>query len=201
MIQKYILNTTTEFDSKFIEEYLVLLPDFLLQKINSYALIGKKMQRIMGLRLIEKMIIENNLDKYKYNLNNLKISEFGKPYFNETLDFSLSYSEDFAVLGFYKNGKIGVDIEAIKAIDLLIIKDYCAENEFQQLSKSSDLDSDFCKLWTRKEAFSKAIGKGLFFDFSLIDTTENTLFYEGINWNIESKLFENKYWISSAHSV
>ena len=42
MIQKYILKATTEFDSKSIQEYLALLPDSLLQKINSYTLIEKK---------------------------------------------------------------------------------------------------------------------------------------------------------------
>lgn len=198
MIHKYILKAEKDYDSKFIKDYLKTLPDFLINKINSYTSVEKKLQRIMGLQLIEKMILENNLSQIDNNLSNLKFSYLGKPYFNDTLNFNLSYSVNYAVLAFSEKRKIGIDIEHIKLINLREFKDYCTENEYNKLDISQNLFSDFCKLWTRKEALSKAIGKGVFLDFNSFDVENDIILCENSKWELSSELFENEFWITTA---
>ena len=173
-------------------------PTLLINKLKIISNKIKKIQRFYGLQLIEKMVVDNNFSIKKYNLKNLKISEFGKPFFDSNFDFSLSYSEDIAVLGFQENGKIGVDIEHIKPINLIDFNDYFNDNELNFLNTSSSLFSDFYKLWTRKEAISKGLGLGFYLDFKTINSLQDHYINDLDNWQIESKLYDNKYWISTA---
>ena len=101
---------------------------------------------------------------------------FGKPFlvspvFRETVQFNLSHSHDWGLIGITTAGPIGVDIEKIKSsIEADTIgKRFFAKGEVEVLSaapSSKKLDI-FFSCWTRKEAFIKAIGKGL--TFSLQD--------------------------------
>ena len=107
-------------------------------------------------------------------------NQFGKPIFRNELgeiaiQFNLSHSEDLAVLALTPIRNIGVDIEFIHPFTdyLKLAATYFSPEEIvyiDSLSENIKLNA-FYKLWTRKEAFLKAIGKGLSFplnDFSMM---------------------------------
>ncbi|WP_268807983.1 4'-phosphopantetheinyl transferase family protein [Lysinibacillus mangiferihumi] len=60
-----------------------------------------------------------------------------------------------------------MDIEEVKLIDLEIAKFVFSKREFQDLMNTKALRRPECfyELWTLKESFVKAIGKGLSFPF------------------------------------
>lgn len=81
------------------------------------------------------------------------------------LQFNLSYSQHLALLGFTRNGAIGVDIERIQPIDEMeAIAALCFSPDEQrvwhQLQPAERLHV-FYGIWTRKEAVIKALGMGL----------------------------------------
>ena len=92
--------------------------------------------------------------------------------------FSLSHSGKYAVCAI-ADENIGVDIEN-KGRKLLldcnqeklvsVVKKVFSEEEYMVYNKCSKEEQIefFLKLWTRKEAVSKALGKGLAMDFSKI---------------------------------
>lgn len=84
---------------------------------------------------------------------------------NNALRFSLSHSDDLALIGLAKDFEIGVDIESLREIDdLWPLADQCltgAECEELRTVPSQKLSSTFLRGWTRKEACLKAIGTGL----------------------------------------
>jgi len=94
--------------------------------------------------------------------------EFGKPVLEtnpKDLKFNLSHSEDMALFAFTRSYPIGVDIEYIHPIkDIqLIAKSFLSSEEmkaFLKLPKNIQPDS-FFRVWTRKEALTKAIGTGI----------------------------------------
>lgn len=91
---------------------------------------------------------------------------YNKPYLDlAELQFNLSHSKNMMVLGITKHCTIGIDIEIIKANHALmdIAKQYFCDLEYQKLKLVPTLDQQACfyELWTRKEAFIKAIGTGL----------------------------------------
>lgn len=96
---------------------------------------------------------------------------------NKTIYFNMSYSEGLALYGFTRDREIGVDIEFMRDFPEMdkIAKRFFSikENEvFLSLPESKKKEA-FFNCWTRKEAFVKANGDGLYqaledFDVALI---------------------------------
>jgi 4'-phosphopantetheinyl transferase len=64
-----------------------------------------------------------------------------------------------------KRNEIGIDIERVREVNELesIANENFSAREIKYLTDSSDKAITFFKIWTRKEAFIKAIGKGIHF--------------------------------------
>jgi 4'-phosphopantetheinyl transferase len=92
---------------------------------------------------------------------------FGKPFLAEhpELAFNLSHSANDYIIGVGKNCRIGVDIEHCNAranFSALVTKCF-AEEEIQYWNclPEDQKKTAFYSIWTRKEAFVKAVGRGL----------------------------------------
>jgi len=96
-------------------------------------------------------------------------NEFGKPFLDQPfassgLYFNLSHSKDLVVVAVAFDQHIGVDVEFVRQIsDVDAIARRCF-TDFERELLAGEIDSktsNFFRCWTRKEAFVKAIGKGL----------------------------------------
>jgi 4'-phosphopantetheinyl transferase len=94
-------------------------------------------------------------------------AEHGKPYLthNRELQFNMSHSRDRAAYAFCLKQDVGVDIEFMrpqKNLQGMIghVGSPQEQTELQQLDETQRLQA-FYRLWTRKEAFIKAVGRGL----------------------------------------
>lgn len=86
------------------------------------------------------------------------------------LEFSLSHSQDWALVGFARGRMIGVDLEEVRPMadyrDLAQANFAPAEvTALFDLPEEQQLDGFFA-CWTRKEAYAKALGLGLSLDLS-----------------------------------
>ena len=94
---------------------------------------------------------------------------------NHALQFNISHSEGFALLGFVSHLSIGVDIQVMNpGIDIFqIAKRVFSPNEFKALDTmhSSEQVLAFFNGWSRKEAFIKAKGEGLSFALDTFDVS------------------------------
>lgn len=89
------------------------------------------------------------------------IGENGKPFFPDSdICFSLSHSGVYAVCA-VSDCEVGVDIEAPRANSLKLAKRFFTQSESEAISSCDVPDKEFCRYWVRKEAYIKAIGKGL----------------------------------------
>lgn len=90
--------------------------------------------------------------------------EYKKPYLKDgNLFFSLSHSGDYAVCA-VSDCEIGCDIEKIAPADTAVAERFFSKGENNTLAQSqseSDKNDTFYRLWTLKESFLKATGKGL----------------------------------------
>ena len=95
---------------------------------------------------------------------------FGKPFLHETNggkmpEFSLSHAGRMVLVGLCRGRRIGVDIEEIRPIGdtSAIAESHFTPQEcafiFDQ--KPANREHAFFRCWTRKEAYVKAVGKGL----------------------------------------
>jgi 4'-phosphopantetheinyl transferase len=102
----------------------------------------------------------------------------GKPFIADSnWHFNLSHSNDLALMAICEGFEVGIDIEYWRSrinIDGLVNRVCSAreEQEFLQLPSSQHIAS-FYKVWTCKEAFVKAIGKGMLYGLSDIEVEVN----------------------------
>jgi 4'-phosphopantetheinyl transferase len=107
-----------------------------------------------------------------------RIEPDGKPVLEpgvgQPVHFSLSRSEELVLIGFAP-GPLGVDIEWLeKAMDVEALADYVLSRREQDSFKRLDLRNRrkaFLQCWTIKEAYLKAIGKGLFVPPTMVEVS------------------------------
>ncbi|MDH6110624.1 4'-phosphopantetheinyl transferase [Kitasatospora sp. MAP12-15] len=96
----------------------------------------------------------------------------GRPYLRgcDQVDISLSHTEDLLVVGLTRRGWIGVDAElaARRLLGTGAEKQICTPHEISLLEAEPEhrRNPALVRLWTLKEAYSKAIGQGLRFRFT-----------------------------------
>ena len=132
------------------------------KKLRHFKFPEDQLRSIFSELLVRTYVIE------KWGLSNDRIifvkNKFGKPAICgfPQVQFNLSHSGHWVVAAFDQL-PVGIDIEEMVPIDLAIT-DYC----FSQLEKTQ-LDEQpeentlahFYKMWTLKESYMKAVGKGL----------------------------------------
>lgn len=118
--------------------------------------------------LISELLIRKAAsDKLGIPVNRVNISynPYGKPYIDNVryFKFNVSHSESYVVIAISKY-KIGIDVEMNKKTDFAIAERFFTKNEYQYI-KSFTTESEkinaFYMLWTLKESYVKALGKGL----------------------------------------
>lgn len=91
-------------------------------------------------------------------------NEFGKPRLVDRPDvhFSLSHSQDRALLAVSDGLEIGADLEGVRSVDHLgLARRYFHPNEVAAIERHADPQAAFFQIWTLKEAVVKAVGTGL----------------------------------------
>jgi 4'-phosphopantetheinyl transferase len=89
--------------------------------------------------------------------------------------FNVSHCEDVAIFAFARNREVGVDIEAVRALpDADEVAARCfspGESAAYRALAAHDRPLGFFNCWTRKEAFIKALGDGLYFPLEDFDVS------------------------------
>ena len=100
---------------------------------------------------------------------------FGKPTMAPgfpALEFNVSHSESCVAVGISTKGSIGVDIECFDPTRRAgVVYEVLTEFERDRVQKlpSDQQWPDFVRIWTAKEACSKALGLGLSLDFQTME--------------------------------
>lgn len=130
----------------------------------------KDRNRFVICRAILKFVlaVHTKLDVKNINLD----YHFNKKPFlasHPELHFNVSHSEDFAVIAI-SFSKVGIDVEyMVKDFDFInLLPDIFNKNEISDIQNAENKEYAFYSSWTRKEAFVKALGKGIDEDFKNI---------------------------------
>ncbi len=92
------------------------------------------------------------------------VDENQKPYLknDKNFHFNCAHSGQWIVCA-VDDAPVGVDIERVKSVDFDIAKRFFSDEEYNALMNvnESERTDYFFRLWTLKESYLKAIGKGL----------------------------------------
>lgn len=120
-------------------------------------------KRSMFAEVLLRFLLDRHLSIREQDLS-FKKNQYGKPSLlkYEAVHYNCSHSGDW-VLCAVGDAPLGVDVEVIKSGDLDIAKRFFTGEEYTWLQELNGKERDiaFYKLWTLKESYVKALGKGL----------------------------------------
>lgn len=124
-------------------------------------------------------------------------SEHGKPYLpNSDVHFNLSHSKDRLLIAVSNSGPIGVDVEFRKPNFNYnaIAQRWFSPAENQHLRTHENPSRAFFDLWTKKEAYVKALGQGIFHELNCFTVPLNESANEPLNgWAFQSLTIDPAY--------
>jgi 4'-phosphopantetheinyl transferase len=179
--EEILLNRVTEEERKQSQKYY-------FEPLRTRALVSRGLLRTILSRYVSADPLELQIERGKY----------GKPYLANHPDiyFNISHSGDMFLCSVSLIGEIGVDVEAVVEMNdsTSIAERYFSVEEKAELEKLTTPAylPKFFHFWTRKEAFVKAIGKGLGLDLQSFDVSTNRVSFqpsfvkssENANWTM-----------------
>lgn len=177
-VRLYSATLSLSMDRSLFERLLSFVPDGKRSKILRFVHY-EDAQRALSACLLSRIVLCQRLDCSNRELS-LEAEPYGKPYVSEkmgkSVHFNLSHSDQRVVLAVDQN-RVGIDIERVKPIGIEIAKRYFTSDEYGDLMNKAVQERDryFYTLWTLKESYMKADGRGLSipldsFSFRIFDT-------------------------------
>ena len=98
---------------------------------------------------------------------------------------NLSHSGDYAVCAVH-SAPVGIDIELCRECDIKIAKRFFSPEEVQFIENSSDRNNAFFDIWTKKESFAKATGRGIAMHMNTFSVLDNEITHDGKRYIFKS---------------
>lgn len=182
MIDIRYTHFSTRLSNKSWSDYFHRLPEAIQGKINRYKRWQGRQAALFG-----KLLLLECLKKYGYPsdcLNSILCEQHGRPYLDHKIDFNISHSSEYVVCSITDAGRIGIDIERIKTVDLADFEQCMTIEEWKKIKQAANRCRVFYNYWTIKESVLKADGRGLSFPLSQISIEGRT-----------AKLYENIWFL------
>lgn len=190
-------------DIDLFRELLLTLPIERQAKINNFVKYENAQNALVADILIRKVIQQ----ELKIELRSISIQsdKFGKPFLenNKSFHFNISHSVAWIVCAI-SDSPIGIDIENIRPVNFEVAKKIFSNEEYNNLAAKSEDEklSYFYELWTLKESYIKAEGKGLSImplDSVKINFTDNK--FESIDNSFSNNYFFKQYNIDDNYKL
>ena len=146
-------------DDELFKKFYDTVPEYRQNKIDKFKFRDSKNLSLGAGLLLSYALKKNGFDESKLNV---KINEYGKPYFANmnNLFFSISHTATTAVCAISDN-EIGVDIEQTDRSNLKLAKRFFSDKDNELINNSDNEEKTFTELWTKKESYAKFKGTTL----------------------------------------
>ena len=170
------IDTHTSFP---LAKALALLPIAMKSEVMKYRNIKDQVRSLVGKLMLRKALTEEGHSPQ--DLEDIQKDQFKRPYLNSEIDFNISHSESYVVLAIANTGKVGIDVEKIRPVDPERFRFWQNQHDAPNTSDEDRLHF-FFKVWTKKEAVTKAVGRGIQIPFSEITIEHYLAKYQGEFW-------------------
>ena len=164
--------------------YFQQMPEDIKERIRRYRKGENKHQLLIGRLLLKEGMSKLGFEDFA--LQDLYYNEHNCPLWNPSVNFNIAHSGNIVACAFSKVVAIGLDIERIRKINLNDFDYILNEVDQQNIKNASDAYQAFFKIWTIKEAITKAKGRGLAIDVQQIYVLDNYAELEGQKWYYQS---------------
>ena len=145
------------------------LPEWRRHKAEAFRFEADRRRSVAVWLLLRQMLAERGLDADSLPVTE---DEFGKPAFEAALGihFNLSHGGE-RVMAAVSDRPVGCDVERIAPFDEAVARECLTDGELAWVKMALpglDRDRAFIRLWVRKEAYVKAVGRGLGIDLKSV---------------------------------
>ena len=146
--------------------YFEKLPKYRQDKVNSLKSKNDKYLSLLAGKLLCGGLRALGLSEY---IDKIEVDENGKPFIpGNPVYFSISHSGSKAMVVF-SDSITGCDVQLMKKDAISLADNYFTKEEQDRINNSNNKVEEFYKLWTLKECYMKASGKGLSMGLKNID--------------------------------
>ena len=189
MINVYYTRSVQKLNAEIFSHFFQQLPPPIQNKISKFRNWEDSQRCLLGNALLIRGLEFLGLT---YSLNNLKYTEYKRPFFDDLIDFNISHSGEYIICAISTTNKVGVDVEKMKDIPINNFKNIFSDEEWNNVSTDKSLRS-FYTYWTKKEAFLKAIGTGMNIPLKNITIPGNKIVWENREWFLEEIKLDKDY--------
>jgi len=164
--------------------YFQQMPEDIKERIRRYRKEENKYQLLIGRLLLKEGMRE--LGFKDFDLQDLHYNEHNCPLWKPSINFNIAHSGNIVTCAFSKTTAVGLDVEKIRKINLTDFDYILNDLDQQNIKKAPNAYQAFFKIWTIKEAVTKAIGKGLAIDVQQIYIFEEYAELDGQKWHYKA---------------
>lgn len=162
MVEVYAVKIDQIIDATRFNRFMKCIGEEKRERIMRYYRIEDKQRALIGSILTRRLICSKLLLDNEHLV--FDKNEFGKPFLvnDSRIHFNISHSGEWVVCAVHYL-PVGIDIEKIQPLDYQVAERFFSENEYLNLiNKEGQAKLDyFYEIWTLKESYIKAVGKGL----------------------------------------
>lgn len=114
-----------------------------------------------------------------YSLHDVRYDEWGKPVTDVGCGFNVAHSGSMVVCAGGADVQVGVDIEEVRSVGVALYREYFTVREWGRIESASDRTQAFYRMWVRKEAVLKAVGRGVMVPLQEVDACGDEVMCEG----------------------
>ncbi|WP_063846122.1 4'-phosphopantetheinyl transferase family protein [Paenibacillus sp. FJAT-27812] len=202
MLEIYVLQVPDQIDPELFAKLLNAVSEDKKLRISRFKQRADANRALLADLLIRSIIME------KYRMENQEITFVYNPYGKPTLaldqsfSFNLSHSGTWVAAIVGDGGLVGIDIEEVRPIENDVAKRFFAPEEYVDLVAKGEEGglSYFYDLWTLKESFIKAVGKGLSIPLdSFVIRWDELAGRYTVNQNVEDQAFSFQQYQMDPH--
>ncbi|MFJ7939596.1 4'-phosphopantetheinyl transferase family protein [Peribacillus sp. NPDC096622] len=173
MIKIFALKIPGEIEPEIFLKWSTKVSKERMEKVSRFFRKEDAMRSLFSELLVRAVIskefnIPNEEIKFTYN-------QYGKPSLknSKSFFFNVSHSGEWVVAIFH-TAPIGIDVEKIRPVDIHIAERIFSDKEYQEILRKprEEQENYFFDLWSLKESYVKAVGKGLFQPFHSFSITK-----------------------------
>lgn len=180
MIKLFYYKISKRLEAAIFQQLLQQLPIAHQNKILKYRHWQDAERSLAGIILLKKGL--QSMGRKDYALDDLKYTEFQKPYLDDAISFNITHSGEYVICVLSETNKVGVDVEIIKDLPMEEFTNLFARQEWDAVINAEDKLQAFYTLWTKKEAFLKAVGCGLNQPLNEVVIENNCITWENQHW-------------------
>ena len=165
------------------DRYFLKMPGPVRARISRYRRWEDRQAGLFG-----KLLLAEGLRRCGHppeNLRNLVWDAWGRPFLGFGMDFNISHSGEYVVCALSPAGRVGIDIEKVRPFELSDFDWQRTRDQWEEIMASENRVEPFFSLWTRKEAVTKADGRGISIPLDkIIIENETVVLADGV-WRLK----------------